>query len=93
VGSDHVLEGSETVSPLPCLTEDADLWFSERPADLDRAKALCATCPIRLSCLTGALERQETWGVWGGEIVIDGTVVAYKRGRGRPRRSDTTRAA
>ena len=78
------------MQPLPCLTEDADLWFSERPEELGRAKALCSTCRIRGKCLTGALERQETWGVWGGEIFVDGAIVAYKRGRGRtaPRRED-----
>jgi WhiB family redox-sensing transcriptional regulator len=76
------------VPPLPCLTEDADLWFSERPAELARAKALCTTCRIRGKCLEGALERHEAWGVWGGEIFVDGAVVAYKRGRGRPRRDE-----
>ena len=74
--------------PLPCLTEDADLWFSERPDELARAKALCSTCRIRSKCLAGALERQETWGVWGGEIFVAGSIVAYKRGRGRPRRDE-----
>jgi WhiB family redox-sensing transcriptional regulator len=24
------------------------------------------------------------WGVWGGEILVDGEVVAVKRRRGRP---------
>ena len=37
--------------------------------------------------LAGALERAEPWGVWGGELVLRGTVVANKRGRGRPRGS------
>ncbi|GAA4665276.1 MULTISPECIES: WhiB family transcriptional regulator [Amycolatopsis] len=77
------------VSPgldLPCRSGDADLWFAEAPADLERAKRLCADCPIRESCLAGALDRREPWGVWGGEIFERGVIVARKRPRGRPRK-------
>lgn len=73
---------------LPCWTEDPDLWFSESPSELERAKALCADCPIKTQCLTGALERREPWGVWGGEILDHGAVIARKRPRGRPRKHD-----
>ena len=58
---------------VPCHAEDPDLWFAENPIDLERAKALCADCPIRRECLDAALERQEPWGVWGGEIIERGT--------------------
>lgn len=69
---------------LPCRGEDADLWFAERPVQLDRAQALCQQCPIRQQCLAGALERREPWGVWGGEIFERGRTIPFKRGRGRP---------
>lgn len=72
----------------PCADADPDLWFAERPAELNVAKALCAHCPIKAACLAGALERGEPWGVWGGEIVQQGVVLAYKRGRGRPSNAD-----
>jgi WhiB family transcriptional regulator, redox-sensing transcriptional regulator len=84
---------AKTAPEVPCRSEDADLWFAERPDDLARAKALCLQCPARLACLAGALERRESWGVWGGEIFVDGAIVAYKRGRGRPRRTDNPQAA
>lgn len=71
---------------LPCRSGDADLWFAERPADLERAKYLCGDCPVRNSCLAGALARREPWGVWGGEIFERGAIVARKRPRGRPRK-------
>ena len=71
---------------VPCHVEDPDLWFAEDPRDLEQAKALCAQCPIRRECLNAALERQEPWGVWGGEILDHGTVIARKRPRGRPRK-------
>jgi len=72
----------------PCTVADPDLWFAEHPARLNIAKALCSGCPIKVACLEGALERREPWGVWGGEIVQDGVVLAYKRGRGRPSNLD-----
>ena len=77
---------------VPCHVGDADLWFAESPTDLEQAKALCADCPIRRECLTAALEREEPWGVWGGEIFERGAIVARKRPRGRPRK-DAARAA
>jgi WhiB family transcriptional regulator, redox-sensing transcriptional regulator len=76
-----------TTLTVPCHVEDADLWFAEDPGELEQAKALCQYCPIRRECLNAALERQEPWGVWGGEILVRGAVVARKRPRGRPRKS------
>jgi WhiB family redox-sensing transcriptional regulator len=77
---------SKQAPPLPCRTEDSELWFAEKPADLERAKAFCQQCPARLACLTGALERRELWGVWGGEIFDRGRILPRKRPRGRPRK-------
>ena len=78
---------------LPCRSGDADLWFAESPAELERAKALCSGCPVRVACLAGALEREEPWGVWGGEIFERGVVVPRKRPRGRPSKADLARDA
>lgn len=75
-----------TLRTVPCQVGDADLWFAEKPVDLARAKALCAGCPIRRECLAAALQRQEPWGVWGGEIIESGKIIAGKRPRGRPRK-------
>jgi WhiB family redox-sensing transcriptional regulator len=71
---------------LPCHSGSPDLFFAERPDDLEKAKALCGQCPIRTACLAGALERGEPWGVWGGEIFDHGVIIARKRPRGRPRK-------
>jgi WhiB family redox-sensing transcriptional regulator len=70
---------------LPCA-EDPELFFAEAPADVEAAKALCQGCRARVTCLEGALERREPWGVWGGELLLRGTVVPRKRPRGRPRK-------
>ena len=78
---------------LPCQVQDADLWFAETPEELDRAKGFCAMCPALTACLSGALDRREPWGVWGGEIFERGAVVSHKRPRGRPRKSEREAAA
>ena len=73
---------------LPCRGENPELFFAESPADVELAKALCTTCPLRLECLTGALDRREPWGVWGGELFLQGAVIPRKRPRGRPRKDE-----
>ncbi|TGO06165.1 WhiB family transcriptional regulator [Serinibacter arcticus] len=80
-------EDSDLDVTLPCqVSTTMDLWFAEGGADVERAKSMCTDCPLRAQCLDGALERREPWGVWGGEVLVDGAVVARKRGRGRPRK-------
>ncbi len=71
---------------LPCRANNPELWFAESPADVEFAKALCVDCPVRALCLEGALERREPWGVWGGELFLQGAVIPRKRPRGRPRK-------
>jgi WhiB family transcriptional regulator, redox-sensing transcriptional regulator len=82
-----VLDASDELDELPCR-RDPELWFAERPEDVEFAKALCQSCPVREACLAGALERREPWGVWGGELFVNGVVVARKRPRGRPRKNE-----
>jgi WhiB family redox-sensing transcriptional regulator len=71
---------------LPCVQAGPDLYFSESPRELELAKLLCRPCPLRTRCLEGAKERGEPWGVWGGEVFVDGRPVPFKRSRGRPRK-------
>ena len=78
---------------IPCRSHDPELWFAEHTAQVEQAKALCRTCPIREGCLAGAVEREEPWGVWGGEVFVGGQVVPTKRGRGRPRKDTVESAA
>jgi WhiB family redox-sensing transcriptional regulator len=60
------------------------LFFSDELFDIGRAKAICSRCPLTTQCLDGAVEREEPWGVWGGQIVVNGRVISHKRPRGRP---------
>lgn len=61
-----------------------ELFFSEEIPDIAAAKAICATCPLVRPCLEGALQRREPSGVWGGQLFVNGRILALKRRRGRP---------
>jgi WhiB family redox-sensing transcriptional regulator len=71
---------------VPCVSGPADLWFSDVPDEIDRARDLCAGCPMRRECLRGALDRAETCGVWGGELFMGGSPVPSPKRNGRPRK-------
>jgi hypothetical protein len=68
-------DGNGTLTPL---------FFSDHVLDIARAKAICAKCGLREQCLAEALEREEPWGVWGGELLSGGRIVFNKRPGGRP---------
>lgn len=60
------------------------LFFSDHVVDIARAKAMCGLCPLQEQCLADALEREEPWGVWGGQLLSGGRIIADKRPCGRP---------
>ena len=68
-------DGNGTLTPL---------FFSEDLFDIARAKAVCSNCSVTQACLAEALEAQEPWGVWGGQLLVNGRILAAKRRRGRP---------
>ncbi len=68
-------DGNGTLTPL---------FFSDHVLDIARAKAICAKCALREQCLSDAIDREEPWGVWGGELLSGGRIVAIKRPGGRP---------
>lgn len=85
----HPLEVSEEPWRLDARCRDGaasltDLFFSEDLGDIARAKSFCAGCEVRTECLDAAAARAEPWGVWGGELFVNGRVVTQKRRRGRP---------
>ena len=40
-------------------------WFPERGQPVDRQKAICAGCHVRVECAAHGLEHHEE-GIWGG---------------------------
>jgi WhiB family transcriptional regulator, redox-sensing transcriptional regulator len=85
-GSAAAMAGVPSGLELPCR-DDPELFFAESPDDVEFAKSLCMGCAGRMTCLAGAIERREPWGVWGGQLFLRGEVVPYKRPRGRPRKA------
>jgi WhiB family redox-sensing transcriptional regulator len=49
-----------------CRGQDPELWFSPDPADVAKAQAICARCPVRPECSAAAEANAERYGVWGG---------------------------
>jgi len=54
-----------------CLDLDTDIFFpvgegEASQAPIERAKAICAVCPVRAECLDFALRTRQESGVWGG---------------------------
>jgi WhiB family redox-sensing transcriptional regulator len=47
-----------------CRGLDPEMFFPERGESLQPARAVCATCPVRVPC--GEYGISEKFGVWGG---------------------------
>lgn len=57
-----------TVGALCATHHDPNLWFSNNAADQAEAKQICGVCPIKVTCLAGAITRRERTGCWGGVL-------------------------
>jgi WhiB family transcriptional regulator, redox-sensing transcriptional regulator len=55
-------------SAAACAGSDSEVFFPapEDQAGIDRAKAICESCPVREACLQYALSTNQSDGVWGG---------------------------
>ena len=51
----------------------------EKEARENRAKAICATCPVRQPCLDYALRIREPHGIWGGLNEVERKQVLARR--------------
>ena len=63
---------------------DTELFFSEDLGEIAAAKRICAECPVMAACLEQAIANEEPWGVWGGQLFLNGRLLTVKRRRGRP---------
>jgi len=50
-----------------CRHHPTEVFFPNDGAGVERARAICARCPIAQRCLDYALENRIEHGVWGGE--------------------------
>lgn len=54
-----------------CQTAGPWLWFADGNSPLSRrATQICASCPVRRTCLASALVYAEEFGVWGGVSAV-----------------------
>lgn len=67
-----LLKAIHDVGGVECQ-RNPQLWFPEdipdpekRELSIKAAKAICKRCPIKMKCLTYALETNQRYGVWGG---------------------------
>lgn len=74
-----------------CRRDEAGLFFAPskeptaaRLAREERAKQVCAGCPVLLSCREHALMMPEPYGVWGGLTAAERRVLIARRRRELP---------
>jgi WhiB family transcriptional regulator, redox-sensing transcriptional regulator len=67
-----------------CRDLDTAIFFPETDEEYAAALAVCATCPVRESCLEFALVTRQDDGVWGG-------MTENERKRLRRRRQEAAR--
>jgi len=75
-----------------CQAADPDLFFpisGAGPArvQVDRAKAVCAGCPVRSDCLRYALAAGPLQGVWGGLTEEERRLLRQREAKARMRAS------
>ena len=63
--------GEDWRSAAACQATDPDLFFpvsgsGKSLEQVERAKAICAACPVRQDCLAFALRIGQADGIWGG---------------------------
>jgi WhiB family redox-sensing transcriptional regulator len=61
-----------------CKEAGLDTMFV-RGAEQNRAKNVCAGCPVKMECLAEALDSKLEWGVWGGMTERERRAVLKKR--------------
>lgn len=100
-GTEPVLgdkEASRWRSAAACRSADPDMFFpisESGPAreQTAKAKAVCATCPVRRECLGFALRTGQMHGIWGGTTEYE-RAAAWRRAsrlKEMPPRSPTRR--
>ena len=54
-----------------CRKVDPDVFHPQGPNTSQRAKDVCAECPVIRECLDHAIAQREEWGVWGGMTFVE----------------------
>ena len=80
-------------SQAACASHDPELFFpvgSTGPAlrQLEQARQVCRSCPVRLPCLEWAIDESANEGIWGGLSEIERQSLRRRRRSGRSGTSD-----
>lgn len=84
----------EAPEQIPCATTDPELFYNEN-GGTNRARSLCASCPVVAECYSYGME-YEIWGVWGGTTAGERHEIRQARARmarGRMRADSPTLAS
>lgn len=76
------LPAAEPLEGAKCRGMALDVFFPERGAPTEEAKAVCRDCPARFDCLRGALARRERFGIWGGVSERERRILRRRVARG-----------
>lgn len=60
------INGDAWMDHANCLGMDPDMFFPVRGGDTKPARRICASCPVRDTCLEYALQSPGLVGIWGG---------------------------
>jgi WhiB family redox-sensing transcriptional regulator len=89
-------KGADWRDSAACNDVEPDLFFpigTTGPAlrQIDKAKRICKTCPVRDPCLHWALQSGEDSGIWGGTTGEERRALKYLSGAGGRRRAQAAR--
>ncbi len=77
--------GWQSMSPWrdrgACNGLDPTIFFPDEEDESLEAKAICADCSVRVSCLEHALASREKEGVWGGTTAKERRRIIRQRRR------------
>lgn len=78
-------EQAPWMAEAACRGTGPDLFYPPaKGGDARQAKAICAECQVRLSCLEHAIEQHEILGVWGGMSARERARLRRVRSREKP---------
>lgn len=81
------------MSDAACRRLHPDLFFSEEPEDMAKAKAFCMECPVRMECLEFAFRKGIEYGIFGGLKDTERRSLLKRRGRAAVKELLTQRTA
>lgn len=88
-GTTYTYTPGDWVADAVCATTDPELFFPDKGQPADKAKEICATCPVIEVCKSYAVNAPVVLqGVWGGTTERERREL--RKARGLPTRTSVT---